>query len=42
MATKMLRTKDILDKTMENEGKIFVNGEFNKGFDPYFREEPNN
>ena len=38
----MLRTKDILDKTMENEGKIFVNGEFNKGFDPYFREEPNN
>jgi len=42
LATKMLRTKDILDKTMENEGKIFVNGEFNKGFDPYFREEPNN
>ena len=42
LATKMLRTKDILDKTMENEGKIFVNGEFNTGFDPYFREEPNN
>lgn len=42
LATKMLRTKDILDKTMENEGKIFVNGEFNKGFNPYFREEPNN
>lgn len=42
LATKMLRTKDILDKTMEIEGKIFVNGEFNKGFDPYFREEPNN
>ena len=42
LATKILRTKDILDKTMENEGKIFVNGEFNKGFDPYFREEPNN
>ena len=42
LATKMLRTKDILNKTMENEGKIFVNGEFNKGFDPYFREEPNN
>ena len=41
LATKMLRAKDILDKTMENEGKIFVNVEFNKGFDPYFREEPN-
>ena len=42
LATKMLRLKDILDKTTENEGKIFVNGEFNKGFDPYFREESNN
>lgn len=42
LATKMLRTKDILNKTMGLEGKIFVNGKFNKGFDPYFREEPNN
>ncbi len=42
LTTKMLRTKDIIDKTMEKEGKIFVNGNFNKGFDPYFREEPNN
>jgi len=42
LPTKMLRTKDIIDKTMEKEGKIFVNGNFNKGFDPYFREEPNN
>lgn len=42
LATKMLRTKDIIDKTMELEGKIFVNGNFNDGFDPYFREEANN
>lgn len=42
LPTKMLRTKDILDKTMDKEGKIFVNGNFNKGFDPYFREELNN
>ena len=42
LATKMLRTKDIIDKTMGQEGKIFVNGNFNEGFDPYFREEANN
>ncbi len=42
LATKMLRTKDIIDKTMGKEGKIFVNGDFNDGFDPYFREEANN
>ena len=42
LTTKMLRTKDILDKTMDKEGKIFVNGKFNEGFDPYFREEANN
>lgn len=42
LATKILRTKDIIDKTMELEGKIFVNGSFNDGFDPYFREEANN
>lgn len=42
LSTKMLRAKDIIDKTMESEGKIFVNGEFGKGFDPYFREEANN
>ena len=42
LSTKMLRTKDILDKTMGQEGKIFVNGQFSKGFDPYFREEANN
>ena len=42
LSTKMLRTKDIIDKTMGLEGKIFVNGEFSEGFDPYFREEVNN
>ena len=41
LTTKILRTKDIIDKTMELEGKIFVNGNFNDGFDPYFREEAN-
>lgn len=42
LTTKMLRAKDILDKTIDLEGKIFVNGNFNDGFDPYFREEANN
>lgn len=42
LSTKMLRAKDIIEKTMEKEGKIFVNGDFNNGFDPYFREESNN
>lgn len=42
LSTKMLRAKDIIDKTMDLEGKVFVNGEFGEGFDPYFREEANN
>ncbi len=42
LSTKMLRTKDIIDKTIDKEGKIFVNGKFSEGFDPYFREESNN
>lgn len=41
LSTKMLRAKDIIDKTTDLEGKIFVNGEFGEGFDPYFREEAN-
>lgn len=42
LSTKMLRTKDIIEKTTDKEGKIFVNGKFSEGFDPYFREELNN
>jgi hypothetical protein len=38
----MLYTKAILEESTDKEGKVFVNGKFNKGFDPYFREEPNN
>lgn len=41
LSTKMLYIKDILEKTLDKEGKIFVNGRFNDGFDPYFREEAN-
>ena len=42
LANKMLYTKAILEESTDKEGKIFVNGKFNKGFDPYFREEANN
>lgn len=42
LANKMLYTKAILEESTDKEGKIFVNGKFNKGFDPYFREETNN
>lgn len=41
LANKMLYLKAILEKTNDQEGKIFVNGNLNKGFDPYFREELN-
>lgn len=42
LANKMLYIKAILEKTEDKEGKIFLNGKFNDGFDPYFREEANN
>ena len=29
------------EREVEKEGKIFVNGKFNEGFEPYFREEIN-
>lgn len=42
LANKMLYIKAIIEREVEKEGKIFVNGEFNEGFEPYFREELNN
>lgn len=42
LANKILYIEAILEKSQDVEGKIFVNGNLNKGFDPYFREEPNN
>lgn len=42
LANKMLYAEAILEKALDKEGKIFLNGKLNKGFDPYFREEPNN
>lgn len=42
LANKMLYTKAILEESADKEGKIFLNGKLNKGFDPYFREEQNN
>ena len=41
LANKMLYIKAILERESEKEGKIFVNGKFSEGFEPYFREEIN-
>lgn len=41
LANKMLYIKAIIEREVEKEGKIFVNGEFNEEFEPYFREEIN-
>lgn len=41
LANKMLYTKAILEESGAKEGKIFLNGNFNEGFNPYFREELN-
>ena len=35
----MTYVKIILDKEKEKTGRIFVNGDINNGFKPYFREE---
>ena len=42
IVNKMLYAEAILKESADKEGKIFLNGKLNKGFDPYFREEPNN
>ena len=36
---KMLYIKTILEKEKGKSGRIFINGDLNKGFKPYFREE---
>lgn len=41
LANKMLYIKAIIEREVEKEGKIFVNGKFSEGFEPFFREEPN-
>lgn len=42
LANKMLYIKAIIEREEVKEGKIFVNGKLNEGFEPYFREEANN
>ncbi len=40
ITNKMLYIKTILKQEEKNSGRIFVNGNLNDGFKPYFREEP--
>ena len=42
LANKMLYVKAIIEREEGKEGKIFVNGKLNEGFEPYFREKTNN
>lgn len=39
LSTKMINIQGILEDTKDKEGYIFVNGDFNKKFKPYFREK---
>lgn len=39
LTNKMLYVQKILEKEKEHSGSIFVNGDINTGFKPYFREE---
>lgn len=39
LSNKMLYIKKILENEKENSGSIFINGDLNDGFKPYFREE---
>ena len=39
LADKMLRVNKIIEKEKGHSGIIFINGDLNEGFDPYFREE---
>ena len=39
LTNKITYVKLILEKEKGNEGKIFVNGNLNNGFKPYFREK---
>ena len=40
LANKMLYVNKILEKEKGHSGIIFINGDLNAGFKPYFREEP--
>ena len=42
LANKMLYIRAMIEREEGKEGKIFVNGKLNEGFEPYFREETNN
>lgn len=39
LSNKMLYIKKILENEKDNSGTIFINGNLNEGFKPYFREE---
>ena len=39
LSNKMLYLQTILKKEKKNEGIMFINGDLNNGFKPYFREE---
>lgn len=39
LSTKMINLQGILGETKEKEGTIYLNGDFNKKFRPYFREK---
>jgi len=41
LTNRMTYVKIIVDKEKEKVGKVFVNGDINSGFKPYFREENN-
>ena len=41
LSNKMLYINAIIEKEKEKEGDIFVNGDFNNKFQPYFRESLN-
>ena len=41
LTSRMDYTKIIVESEKGNTGKIFVNGDINNGFKPYFREEKN-
>ncbi len=39
LSNKMLYVQSIIEKEKDKEGDIFVNGDLNNGFNPYFREK---
>ena len=39
LSNKMLYVQSIIEKEKDKEGDIFVNGDLNNGFHPYFKEK---